>query len=257
MKYWALFYTCVIAWFIRCGHGHHKDSTDITEKKLTCLLLGYDSAIYYTGSSQQMRDINRGKITDSVFVKAMFGKIKGGGLSMTLKPGDGAEVMGNLQDMISLSNSYGITNRSVDSTDANEEKALGVVTAPPIREMMQGRPPFKPNLTLPREETDGPKALSNFPTASQLVILFNEDDIYAYMGRDIRKGKKYTRQELTRLLNAKSPDKNFSVAIKPSKSSTYRNTVDMLDMMTTANVKHYALVDITKEEEDYLQVRQD
>jgi hypothetical protein len=42
------------------------------------------------------------------------------------------------------------------------------------------------------------------------------------------------------------------VVIKPAASSTYKNTVDMLDAMRIADVKHYALVDISKPEEEYL-----
>jgi hypothetical protein len=85
----------------------------------------------------------------------MFEKIKEGRLSIILKPGDGADVMGNLK-------------------------------------AMRGEDPLPPlNLMLPRNEPDSIlNAVSGFPKVSQLVILIS--------GR------------------------------------------------------HYALIDITKEEEDYL-----
>jgi hypothetical protein len=54
---------------------------------------GYDSIIYYTGSSKQIQDVNKGKVSDSAFMNVMFQKIRKGSLAMTLKPGDGADVV--------------------------------------------------------------------------------------------------------------------------------------------------------------------
>ena len=255
MKIWVLFLSGIVICFIGCGQrrvgGGGRDGMESSDRRLTCLFDVGDSVIYYTGSSSKMLDINRGKVDDSGFVKAMFGKIKDGGLSLTLKPGDGAGVMGNLEEMANLAKSYGITNPTVDSTDANEEKTLGIVTAPPLREYMQGHPTFK--LYLPKDDADSPEAISKLPKESQLVILISGgQDIYAYMGGDMRNGKKYTYREITDFVKGKRADKNFFVLIKPTKNSTYKNTVDILDVMTTAGIKHYALVDITKQEEDYL-----
>ena len=105
-------------------------------------------------------------------------------------------------------------------------------------------------LDLPRDEPDTtPNALSKFPKASQLVILnFGDSAIYAYLGGDIRNGKVYTYQGLITMLKEKKSDTNFSVVIKPAASSSYKNTVDMLDAMRIADIKHYGLVDITKRE---------
>ncbi|MBO9682577.1 MAG: biopolymer transporter ExbD [Flavisolibacter sp.] len=43
-------------------------------------------------------------------------------------------------------------------------------------------------------------------------------------------------------------DKDFVVIIKPNKEATYKNTVDILDEMTINQVKRFALVDITQDE---------
>ena len=45
-------------------------------------------------------------------------------------------------------------------------------------------------------------------------------------------------------------DRDFVVVIKPDQDATYRNTVDMLDEMTINNVKRYAMIDITPQEEE-------
>ena len=247
MKNWAFLFTGVIFCAFSCGQSHSKDSP-----RLACIFLGYDSVIYYTGSSTRMEDVNRGKVTDTVFMNEMFAKIKKGGLPLTLKPGGAGDVMTNLQEVIDLANRYEVTQRSEDSIDVNEEKAFGAATPPQLKAFLQGQP-LSFQSDLPKDGPGNPNAVANLPKASQLVILIaGGTEIYAYLGGDIEKGKKYTYQELTDLLKTKRSDKDFSVVIKPAKSGTYKNTVDMLDIMTISNIKHYALMDITNEEEDYL-----
>jgi biopolymer transport protein ExbD len=76
-----------------------------------------------------------------------------------------------------------------------------------------------------------------------VILLSGSHDIYGYVGDDISKGKKYTYPEITDFVKARRDDKNFSVVIKAAKNTTYKNTVDILDVMTSADIKHYALVD--------------
>jgi biopolymer transport protein ExbD len=252
MKNWALFLISMSTCLMGCGQGHKADSTGVGNERLTCLVLGYDSLIYYSGTSKNMRDINKGRITDTTFMNAMFAKIKDSGLSMTLKPGSGAEVIPDFTEVVNLANLHQIYGRSVDSIDENEVNPFDCATAPQIKATMNGKD-YPMKLALPRTKPDTPNAVTKFPKEAQLVILLSgSKDIYAYMGGDIRKGQKYTYQELTDMLKEKSSGKDFSVEIKPTKSSTYKSTVDMLDLMRIADIQHYALVDISKEEEDYL-----
>ena len=109
------------------------------------------------------------------------------------------------------------------------------------------------DLKLPKMGTDSVDSRYNRPMASRLVILvFGNTDIYAYKGSYIGSGKKYRYQDLTDLLKAQETDTNFMVVIKPAKNCTYKNTVDMLDEMKIADVKRYALVDITDQEQNFL-----
>jgi len=48
-------------------------------------------------------------------------------------------------------------------------------------------------------------------------------------------------------------DRDFVVVIKPDQDATYKNTVDILDEMTINNVKRYAMIDITPQEEEVVQ----
>jgi biopolymer transport protein ExbD len=43
-------------------------------------------------------------------------------------------------------------------------------------------------------------------------------------------------------------DKDFVVVIKPNEEATYKNSVDILDEMTINDVKRFALIDITPDE---------
>ena len=103
------------AGLIGCA-GRHGKGFAAGDRRLTCLVLGYDSIIYYTGTSKEMRDVNNGKVTDTVFMNSMFKKIKDGGLSLAIKPGGGADVLDNFQGVVNLSNLYEV-ERSVDSGD--------------------------------------------------------------------------------------------------------------------------------------------
>lgn len=51
-------------------------------------------------------------------------------------------------------------------------------------------------------------------------------------------------------------DKDFVIVIKPNTDATYKNTIDMLDEMTINNVKRFAMVDITPNENELVLITQ-
>jgi biopolymer transport protein ExbD len=95
------------------------------------------------------------------------------------------------------------------------------------------------------------------------VLLGEHDQMKFYMGlfatpiagpKDITYGKEGIRKELlarkkTVLEYTGNKDKGLIVIIKPSKKSTYKNLVDILDEMAIVDVPSYAIVnDFTPEE---------
>ncbi|MEO8517079.1 MAG: biopolymer transporter ExbD [Flavobacterium sp.] len=78
----------------------------------------------------------------------------------------------------------------------------------------------------------GPEQVTYGKEGIRKEILSREQSILAEMGGDTKKG--------------------LIVIIKPSKKSTYRNLVDILDEMAICKVPTYAIVDITKEEDALL-----
>ena len=51
-------------------------------------------------------------------------------------------------------------------------------------------------------------------------------------------------------------DKDLVIVIKPNEEATYKNTVDILDEMTINNIKRFAMVDISPEENQLIKVTQ-
>jgi biopolymer transport protein ExbD len=100
-----------------------------------------------------------------------------------------------------------------------------------------------------------------------LTILLGADNkIDWYMGQfatplagpeDSSYGKNGIRKELLSRVKSvpevtKDPKKGLIVIIKPSKKSTYKNLVDILDEMAICKVPTYAIVDITPGEDSLL-----
>ena len=114
-----------------------------------------------------------------------------------------------------------------------------------------------------KQKKDEPKDEMLVADNRSLTVLLGEnDEVKWYLGQFATPlagpelttyGKDGIRKEL--LSRVKSviaetgdPKKGLIVIIKPSKKSTYRNLVDILDEMAICKVKTYAIVDITKEE---------
>lgn len=236
-----------------CGQNKPGKNPGPGADTLTCLIPGYDSIIYYIATDSNTPQMNRGLITDTGFTRQMFQTAKAQSLVVVFKPLPGGGMIPNFREMISLSDKYEIANRFVDTAEFDEARTPGFTSAPYVKALMRGESPPHLKLDLPRVEADSPNAISKFPRSSQLTILFSDDQhIYAYMGAEIRFGKKYTYDELKDTLVAKRAASDFSVLIRPSKNGTYKATVDMLDLMKTAAIRYYGLVAITGNEENFL-----
>lgn len=101
-------------------------------------------------------------------------------------------------------------------------------------------------LFLPKDE----EGQVHHSTGKEFVVLvLNEQEVYGYNGTRMQEGRKYTYNELGSYLASKKADHEFFVVIKPGEKATYKSTVDMLDLMTVGEVKHYSIEDATAEEE--------
>lgn len=131
--------------------------------------------------------------------------------------------------------------------------------------------PQSMDLGMPEKDPKNPPPPVLVDERRTMTILLGEnDEVKNYMGllekpieapKTISYGKEGIRQDiLSRVQSVPTvtgdPKKGLIVIIKPSKKSTYKNLVDILDEMAICKVPTYAIVDITKEE-DALLAKQD
>jgi biopolymer transport protein ExbD len=240
----------LLASLFGCGHGRNGNER---LARMNLVLLGNDSVVCYYGNSGNMVDLTRGKVSDSSFIETIMESAKdhskAGSFSIAVKPAAGNDIVNNLRQVVDLLNRNDLQNRVLDTLDETEKKYFNSIS---LQEFVAESGEAVNHLTLPKDEKDQ-QALNEAATGNGLVILiFDEDGIYAYSGKNIEAGKKYTYDELKGFLAGKKGDGNFSVVIRPSSTSTYKNTVNMLDVMTREGIKKYKLIDISKEEERYI-----
>jgi biopolymer transport protein ExbD len=254
-----IFFLLTIILFAACGHRSNsrqhsalEDSTGVRdEDRLVCIVKGYDSIIYYHGSSRHMQDIKRGLLTDTVFTKAMFSTVKKEGYLLTIKPGDGGNVLPNFKEMINLANDYDATARTVQVIDDNETRAFGVMTPDVMANAINAK---SEPLQLPKDDGASDDSIpAKYPKTSQWIVLVAGDEgMFVYQRDNLQQGKKYTYDRVKEFLKTKSKEKDFYVVLRPSAKCSYKNTVDALDILKMSGIEHYGLFDIKKEEEDYL-----
>lgn len=92
------------------------------------------------------------------------------------------------------------------------------------------------------------------------ILIGDEDKVYFYEGQlkkleDLKQAsfKSIRADLLKKKENTDTTD--FVVIIKPAKTASYKAVVDILDEMTINEVKRYALVDITEEELEYVNLK--
>jgi biopolymer transport protein ExbD len=124
--------------------------------------------------------------------------------------------------------------------------------------------PQSMNLGMPdKEKKDEPEEeMLVADNRSMNILLGENNEVQWYMGQfaspldgptQVTYGKEGIRNEIQSrskkvLAETGDPKKGLIVLIKPSKKSTYRNLVDILDEMAICKVPTYAIVDITPEE---------
>lgn len=144
-------------------------------------------------------------------------------------------------------------------------------------------------LTMPKDEKD-PKEQTEIKESGALTILLGKgDNIYYYSGQLEADGSNFKSSTFTDIrdviLSKKNEvkashqhtaacqklqqdareagdpnwqnaclDKDFVVVIKPSPDANYKNTIDILDEMTINDVKRFAIIDITPQDETAMQL---
>ena len=108
------------------------------------------------------------------------------------------------------------------------------------------------------KDVDKPEEQNKVKESGAFTIMLGKaDQVYYYEGLDPTQIKatnfKGIRDEILRKKKSTNPE-DLVMIIKPSEDATYKNTVDMLDEMAIAEIKRYAMVDISPTEYEILKV---
>jgi len=117
--------------------------------------------------------------------------------------------------------------------------------------------PTAMKLFLPKD-VDKPEEQNKVKESGAFTILLGRNDqVYYYEGLDPTQLKstnfKGIREEILKKKKSTNPE-DLVMIIKPSEEATYKNTVDILDEMTIAEIKRYAMVDISPGEYELVKV---
>ncbi|MCS3801456.1 hypothetical protein [Niastella sp. OAS944] len=214
--------------------------------KLSIILFGYDSIACYYGNSTELADLRYGNITDSLFMDTILTKARDRKPDqILLKPGGGAGVLGNWQHLDTLFKINNYNNTKIDTLDEKEQKLFNTTSIIPwLKEHEQFL-----KLFLPREENEHITVPSD---KTLTVLIIDEHEAYAYNGTNVKNGSKYTYEELGLFLATKKSRSDFFVLIKPGGKSSYKSTLDILDLMTVKKIKNYKMEEPTKVEQAFI-----
>jgi len=114
--------------------------------------------------------------------------------------------------------------------------------------------PTAMKLFLPKD-TEKPEEQNKIKASGALSLMLGRNDgVFYYEGELLPDGSNFKSsnfKEIRQVIIDKKKSTNpedFVVVIKPGPEATYKNTVDMLDEMTINDVKRFAIVDITADE---------
>jgi biopolymer transport protein ExbD len=115
--------------------------------------------------------------------------------------------------------------------------------------------PVKPKGVVSEEEQNALKASKAFN-----ILIDGENKLYWYRGLPHEPIEPLTETNFSSegirkaLLEKNSTIKDMVVLIKPTDEANYKNVVDILDEMNICNIKRYALVDITTDDLEEIQL---
>jgi biopolymer transport protein ExbD len=133
--------------------------------------------------------------------------------------------------------------------------------------------PTTMRLIMPKDEKDPDQQTEVKQSGALTILMGGDNQVYYYEGQmeadgsnfvsstysDIRgviQKKRTDVMQLGRSLgyHRDSLDRDLVVVIKPNTDATYKNTVDILDEMTINNIRRFAIVDITDQEKQAIDI---
>jgi len=111
-------------------------------------------------------------------------------------------------------------------------------------------------LMLPKD-ADKPEEQNKAKESGVITLLLGKDNTVFYYEGQLDNFKSSNFSGIRDILldkKRRTPEKDLVVVLKASSESTYKNVVDILDEMSINVLKRYALVDISKQEEELVKI---
>ena len=114
--------------------------------------------------------------------------------------------------------------------------------------------PVTMELKMPNDAKGDAYTIQN--SASTLTLILGKNDmVYGYFGNELKIGRSLELQDARKMIlegTEKFTKDSLIVLIKPGPDASYKNTVDILDEMTMNDIRRYQMLDLSKEEKDFL-----
>jgi biopolymer transport protein ExbD len=246
----------VIIGFLSCKGQSDNHAAD--QNKLSVLIF-HDSVIVYNGVFDKTTAYKKYLLTEPEKLKEVIEQNRrkyGSQSEILLKIANkgGADLADLIQYMGDISTQNSGPDLKIADITETEEQFFSVF---PFKKSFLDSlsKPSALELNMPGE---GPEE-KKLPPASLTLILFEDSIIYYHKSlKDARKASYTGARSIRKVIQQEKkdvPEKDLIIIIKPTGNATYTNTVDVLDEMTINNIKHFAMVKVTKEEEEALGVK--
>lgn len=245
--------------FTGCGQG------STLENKAVCIFINNDSLAYYYGNSGNMQELRQGRINDTVFTAQIVESIKKHLVSkdfkIAFKPTTALRsvdttpnIAALLLDIFRINKINDQAEYKIDTLDSKEKTFFKVETWY-VKNEFELTGASSLTLTIPAGGgSDSLVKNEKYSKNAVTIIICGNNSVYVYDRGGIEKGKKYDYSTIDFYLKneLKAEGKELSILIKPNDQSTYKNLVDITNLLKQNGIEKYALLEITPKEDKYV-----
>lgn len=239
----------LISIIVLCSCNQKKKNGNIT----SVYIAGCDSIFYDEDGSLNIKEIKRSRKNDSIFIKNIIEQNIGSKNIILIKPfggncGGTAETTTNLNQIFA---SKGIKT-FVTMPDSTEEKIFNDISLEKTILVLTGGI----NLNIPKEENYSFDTLK-LKAKTTMTFILAANELYFYTGNfnnQLNKTNYIDVNGIIKNFKNKVNSTDLMFLIKSDKNTKFKNTITLLDAMTTCKVPsgHYAELELTKNEELFL-----
>lgn len=226
----------------------------IEQESIKVYIAGCDSIFFTTDTVFSKNDLKGSNKDDTMFINDIIKEAKNSGKNILIKPfagycGSTGQTTMDLAALFFKNNLTGL----VIMPDSVEEVCFNDVSLVKAIEMIRGSGPIK--LSMPKEEISEP--IKTKPESTLTFLLTGNEQLYYYSGEFNNRLIKTDYKKAIKIINDfknKATPADLMFLLKSDKDATFKNIIDMLDLMTICNVPkyHYAETDLTKNEKLFL-----